>query len=105
MLYLTKDTPIRLAIAPVDFRKQIDGLAAFCRNKLLQDPSSGALFVFINKRQTMIRILCYDKNGFWLATKRLSRGRYKTWPKDLRQACHPAMAAQLTSILRNMVAS
>ena len=71
---------ILLAIQPVDFRNGIDGLAHICRETLVAEPFSGALFVFRNKRATTIRILAYDGQGFWLATKRLSSGKFRWWP-------------------------
>ncbi len=81
MIQLTATTPIRLAREPADFRLGIDGLVARCRG-LPQDPRSGTLYVFINRRATMIRILAYDHNGYVLMTKRLSPGRYRGWPRE-----------------------
>jgi transposase len=72
---------ILVAIQPVDFRKQIDGLAAICR-KHLQDPFSGVVFVFRNKGRTALKILVYDSQGFWLCHKRLSQGKLKWWPRS-----------------------
>ncbi len=104
MLHLTADSNILLATAPVDFRKQIDGLASLCERHLKQEPRSGALFVFINRTKTMIRILCYQDNGFWLATKRLSRGRYPYWPKGDDPTCS-LQAAKLAQMLKGVLAS
>ena len=81
MIALTTRTKILLAVEPADFRKGIDGLSAICRNQLNQDPFSGTLFVFINKRKTSLKILEYNGIGFWLHQKRLSKGRYSWWPK------------------------
>lgn len=81
MIPLTATTPIVVATAPVDFRRGIDGLAALCQYGLQQDPRCGTLYVFINRRATMIRILVYEHNGYWLMTKRLSKGRYRGWPR------------------------
>jgi transposase len=61
-------------------RKGIDGLAAVCREKLQTDPFSGWLFIFRSRRGTAIRVLCYDGQGFWMAHKRLSKGRFRWWP-------------------------
>ncbi|MGE0490089.1 MAG: IS66 family insertion sequence element accessory protein TnpB [Vulcanimicrobiota bacterium] len=80
MLQLTPHMRILVAIEPVDGRKGIDSLAALCRQKLLEDPFSGAVFLFINRRRTAVRVLCYDGGGYWLAQKRLSKGRYGWWP-------------------------
>jgi transposase len=104
MLYLTAETKILLAIKPVNFRKQIDGLVALCEEELKHEPLSGCLFVFINRSKTMIRVLCYQDNGYWLATKRLSRGRYQHWPKAAGALCSLA-ASDLTQLLKGVVAS
>lgn len=81
MLQIVPQMKIRVAVEPVDGRKGIDGLAQLCREKLQEDPFSGSIFIFRNRRGTMLRILTFDGQGYWLATKRLSRGRFKWWPK------------------------
>ncbi|EPJ48881.1 MAG: putative transposition helper protein, IS66 [Osedax symbiont Rs1] len=80
MIQLTAQTKILLATTPADFRCGIDGLAALCRLKLKHDPRCQTLFVFINRSKTMIRALAYDGTGFWLMTKRLSKGKFSGWP-------------------------
>jgi len=105
MLYLTQSTQILLAVTPIDFRKQIDSLVALCEQKLSQDAGSGQLFVFINKARTMIRVLCYEGNGYWLATKRLSRGRYALWPQAKEAISCPLAASELTKMLKTCIAS
>jgi transposase len=82
MLQITPQHRIFIAIDPVDFRRGIDGLAATCRRQLEQDPFSGCLFAFRNKRGTAIKLLIYDGNGFWLCQKRFSTGKLKWWPRD-----------------------
>ena len=76
MIQITPHMQIFLSVAPVDFRKGIDGLAALCRQKFQMDPFSGAMFVFCNKSRKALRLLCYDSQGFWLCHKRLSKGRF-----------------------------
>ena len=82
MIQLTPQSRILLAVEPIDFRKGIDGIASICVNEFKKDPSSGTLFVFINKSKTQVRILFYDGSGFWLMSKRLSQGKYPWWPKN-----------------------
>lgn len=105
MLYLTAQTKILLATKPVDFRQQLDGLIALCQNQFNQNTRSGYLFVFINRSRTMIRVLCYEEHGYWLATKRLSRGRYTLWPLQANKALSEPHASELTKILKTFVAS
>jgi transposase len=87
MIRVTPSTPVLVAIEPVDFRRQIDGLVAHCRQALSGNPMSGTLFVFINRARTMIRVLVYDGSGFWLMTKRLSKGRFTDWPTSQAALC------------------
>jgi transposase len=82
MLALSPQMRIFVAVEPADFRCGIDGLAAVCRLRLAQDPLSGAVFVFRNRRGQAIKILTYDGQGFWLCLKRLSIGRFKHWPRS-----------------------
>ena len=74
----------------LNFRKGIDSLAELCRQKLDADPFSGYLFVFRSRRATSIKVLVYDGQGFWLATKRLSKGRFRWWPRMKEGAEEPA---------------
>jgi transposase len=80
MIQITPQMRILVAVEAQDFRKGIDGLARVCREVLAADPFDGALFVFRNRRGTAIKCLVYDSQGFWLAQKRLSRGRFRWWP-------------------------
>lgn len=105
MLYLTSETKILLAIQPVDFRRQIDGLVALCEQQLKHNPRSGALFAFINRSRSMIRILCYQDGGYWLATKRLSKGCYSHWPSSKHGVVSKHHASELTKILRTCLVS
>ena len=66
--------------APVDMRKQIDGLAILARDVIQQDLMSGAMFAFINARRNKLKILVWERNGFILWYKRLERHRFH-WPR------------------------
>jgi len=99
MIRLTAKTRILLAADPVDFRRQIDGLSALCQHHLTRDPRDGSLYVFINRARTMIRILHHDGSGYWLATKRLSRGRYEGWP-SVTARVSPIEASRLMHIIK-----
>lgn len=82
MIQLSSQTRILVATSASDFRKGIDGMVAICRLELEKDPRSGVYFVFINRSRTMIRVLVYDGSGFWLMTKRLSKGKFHGWPSS-----------------------
>ncbi|MGH8650302.1 MAG: IS66 family insertion sequence element accessory protein TnpB [Burkholderiales bacterium] len=98
MIQLTPQMRILVGVEAVDFRKGIDGLARVCREVLAADPFSGWLFVFRNRRHTALRILVYDGQGFWLAHKRLSRGRFRWWPTSGTPAT-PLEAHQLQRLI------
>jgi transposase len=80
LIQITPQLRILVAIEAIDARKGIDSLAQLCREKLDADPFSGCVFIFRSRRGTAIKILAYDGQGFWLATKRLSKGRFRWWP-------------------------
>jgi transposase len=81
MIRITPQMRVLVAVEAVDFRKGIDSLAQLCRDKLASDPFSGCVFVFRSRRATSIKVSVYDGMGFWLATKRLSQGRFRWWPE------------------------
>lgn len=60
-------------------RKSFDGLAAAAREKVGEDPGSGHLFAFCNRRRNLIKLLLWDGSGFWIFAKRLERGTF-AWP-------------------------
>lgn len=99
MMHMTCDTRILVAVAPADFRKGLDGFVALCQNALQQNPRSGTRFVFTNRSRTMVRILTYDGTGFWLMTKRLSKGRFCQWPST-GQPMNTVTATQLSPWLK-----
>jgi len=101
MIQMTSTTSILLAIQPADFRAGIDRFASICLNELSQDPRSGTYFVFINRSRTMIRILAYDKNGYCLHTKRISKGKFIGWPTG-QQSITTFEAKQLQRLLWGM---
>jgi transposase len=76
MLSLSPATRIFLALAPIDGRKSFNGLTALIQQRLEQEPTSGFLFVFINKARNRLKVLFWDGSGLILCTKRLERGTF-----------------------------
>lgn len=99
MIQVTPHMRILVATQPLDFRKRIDGTAATCRQVLGCDPMAGALFVFRNKAATMIRVLVYDGQGFWLMTKRLSKGKFEFWCDGNDRHTQQIVAHQLQALI------
>jgi len=96
MLAITPQMKILVAVEPADFRKGIDGLVGLCKDRLGQDPFSGAVFCFRNRRGTALKVLVYDGQGFWLCHKRLSEGRFRWWPTRSDAATQRLAAHQLS---------
>jgi len=65
--------------APIDMRRQIDGLAALVEGAMKQSALSGAMFVFINKGRDKLKILTWERNGFVVWYKRLEEEKFQ-WP-------------------------
>ena len=82
MLNITGKLEIYLTVEPVDLRKSFNGLQLITQNILGEDPESGALFVFTNKRRNRIKTLYWDGTGMWVMVKRLEKGTF-SWPKGV----------------------
>jgi len=61
---------------PQDMRRSFDALAQAAREQLGEDPESGALFVFVNKKRNRTKVLWFDHNGYCLLYKRLHKARF-----------------------------
>ena len=94
-------TSIYLHREPVDFRKQIDGLAAIVECTMKQSLSSGALFVFCSKQRNKLKCLYWDKTGFCLWYKRLEKDKFK-WPKKHEHTTIEIDEEQLHWLLRGV---
>lgn len=79
MLSFLPDTQIFLVTGATDMRKSFRGLPAIVRNTLGKDPVRG-VYVFCNRRRNRLKILFYDRGGYWVCAKRLEEGTF-AWPK------------------------
>jgi transposase len=77
VLTLPASVRIYVAAEAVDLRRGFDGLAAATRGVIKQDPLSGHLFVFLNRRKNRIKLLVWDRTGYLLLYKRLERGTFR----------------------------
>jgi len=77
VIALTAAPRIYLYRSPCDMRKSFDGLCGLIRSELDADPLSGSLFVFVNRRRSMVKLLYWDRDGFMILFKRLERGCFK----------------------------
>jgi len=72
-------TRIFVATTPADMRRSFNGLSELVRMELGENPLSGHLFIFSNKRHTLLKILVWDSGGYWVCGKRLEAGTF-SWP-------------------------
>lgn len=75
---------VYIAYGATDFRKQIDSLCIEVKSKFRLNPYEKAAFIFCNKKRNSIKVLCYDKNGFILAQKKLldtEKMKFQ-WPRN-----------------------
>ncbi len=77
MLTFPATVRIWLATEPVDMRPSFRGLSGVVREHLADDPLSGHVYCFINRRRAMLKLMVYDRAGFWIYYRRLSRGRFQ----------------------------
>jgi transposase len=77
MMVLPKSVRIVVLTRPVAFTTDVDGLARLVRDVLADDPLSGDIFCFFNPRRDRVKLLVWDRNGFWVMCKRLERGRFQ----------------------------
>ena len=96
-MFATNRMQVYLAIGATDMRKAINGLSILAEDQLDLDPFSGHLFAFCNRKQTMVKVLYWDRNGFCLWQKRLERDRFR-WP-DSRQAVMSISRRELNWLL------
>ena len=76
MLNLGADCPIWLCTQATDMRRSFDGLSAMVRNHMGADPTGGHWFVFVNRRRTLLKVLAFDGDGYWIWSKRLEAGQF-----------------------------
>ena len=79
MLVPPAQVRVYLRSGPTDMRKSFDGLFGLTKETLKQDPLSGSLFVFCNRRRDRLKILFSDGAGLWCCAKRLEGGTFR-WP-------------------------
>jgi transposase len=100
MLNWSAATRVFVAVAPVDLRQSFNGLSSCVQTVLAEDPCSGHLFVFSNRRRNRIKILIWDGSGIWICAKRLERGRF-SWPRG-EGASARLRAEELTALLTGL---
>ncbi|QES89693.1 IS66 family insertion sequence element accessory protein TnpB [Rhizosphaericola mali] len=84
MLSLSSTHPFYLYDAPCDMRKSFDGLCGLIHHQMNKVPTSGEVFIFLNKSRTHIKLLHWEYGGYVLYYKRLEQGTFSR-PKQRHQ--------------------
>ena len=82
MFRLDEALKVYLHREPIDFRLNINGLALLAEQALGLDPFAACVYVFSNQRRNRVKILGWQRNGFWLLIKRLEKDRF-IWPTQV----------------------
>ncbi len=76
-------------------RRSFDGLSAMVRNHMGADPTGGHWFVFVNRRRTLLKVLAFDGDGYWIWSKRLEAGQFAAPGRSATGTRAPNSAALL----------
>lgn len=96
--HLSGAVRIFVCTKPADMRKSFDGLSGMVQEFLEQDPLSGHLFLFFNKRRDRAKILLWDRDGFLLVYKRLEAGTFQSLDSTSRTEQHSGKAGLELSV-------
>lgn len=79
MLSFGPATRILLYTGVADMRRSFNGLSTLVRNELGDDPLSGHVFGFCNRSRNLVKLIVWDRGGYWVFSKRLEKGTF-SWP-------------------------
>lgn len=99
MLLLPRAVRVYVATKPVRLNRSFDGLANVVREVLGRDPLSGHVFVFINRRRTMVKLLVWTRGGFTIVHKRLERGTFARVFAETEERTHVELDVHELSML------
>ena len=97
MFFPEDQVRVWLYTEPTDMRKSFDGLSALVKEKLVEDPLSGQLFVFVNRKRNYLKALYFDRSGYALWAKRLEQGQFH-YRRDRASRTSHKMALNVTDL-------
>lgn len=84
-------------------RKSFDTLAALVIDVIDEDPQSGHLFLFVNRRRDRLKVLWWDRSGYCLLAKRLEHGQFRVFDRaEGKSGSFELSASELTLILEGI---
>lgn len=85
MLSFSGSLKVFVSVEPCDMRRSFNGLHNAVANQLKEDPKSGSIYAFTNKRHGLLKILYLDGSGLWVLAKRLEKGTFsRPKPTDVK---------------------
>ena len=96
---LPRAVRVYVATAPVRLNRSFDGLVNEVRSVLALDPLSGHVFIFLNRRRTMVKLLMWTRGGYTIVHKRLERGTFAFARRVTEGAAHVELEAHELSML------
>lgn len=103
MLSLPPSVRLFVARGATDMRKSFDTLAALVIDVVEQDPQSGHLFLFVNRRRDRVKVLWWDRSGYCLLAKRLEQGQFRVFDRAAgTSGAFEMSASELTLILEGI---
>jgi len=96
---------VRLFVArgATDMRKSFDTLAALVIGVVEEDPQSGHLFLFVNRRRNRLKVLWWDRSGYCLLAKRLEHGQFRVFDRaDGTSGAFEMSASELALVLEGI---
>ena len=103
MLNLPPSVRLFVARGVTDMRKSFDTLAALVTDVVDEDPQSGHLFLFVNRRRDRLKVLWWDRSGYCLLAKRLELGRFRVFDRaEGKAGAFELSASELTLILEGI---
>jgi len=77
---------VRIFIRPgyTDLRKAVNGLTVLVQENMKQDPFSGSVYLFCNRGRKLLKVVWWDRTGFWLSQKRLEKATFP-WPRSAEE--------------------
>lgn len=102
MLSLSASTRIFIALGTTDLRKGFDGLCGLVSNQLKQDPLSGTLFLFVNRRRDRLKVLYWDGDGLAIWYRRLEQGTFQLPKPNFDASSFEIRSDEFTMLLRGI---
>jgi transposase len=102
MIPLSPATRIFLASGATDLRQSFEGLSDVVTHQFKEDPLSGHLFVFTNRRKNRLKLLYFDGTGVWVCAKRLMGQGCFAWPATTEPGALRIAAEELTLLLTGL---